>query len=168
MQLQHEHHLQESGPCAGVPTLSQSGNGKPKHGSSRCTTQRLLPYRADAHVCCRMPGALQEATLAGRPDAEDAAPTCFPSLAPDRDLAAAPHFVAECFFLAQQAAHTCLLPAGDARCLQQPAVAWSVPYLCCHAGLLCCGIINAWRARPVFAVTKVAECCLICCSVPLQ
>ncbi len=61
----------------------------------------------------RVGGASTEPTLAGRDaDGEPAAAADRPFVAPDRDPGAAPHFVAECFFLTQRAVHTLLMPAG--------------------------------------------------------
>ena len=65
----------------------------------------------------RVGGANHEATLAGRgQDDEEVAGGLegLPFVAPDRDGAAAAHFVAECFFLTQRALHNLLMPAGAA------------------------------------------------------
>jgi hypothetical protein len=68
-------------------------------------------------------GASREATLAGRDaDGEPAAAPDQPFVAPDRDAGAAPHFVAECFFLTQRAVHTLLMPAGA-----RPALPAAIP-----------------------------------------
>ena len=75
------------------------------------------------HILCeatpvrgRVGAATREATLAGsgQDDEEAAALQRLPFVAPDRDGAAAAHFVAECFFLTQRAMHNLLMPAGAA------------------------------------------------------
>ena len=71
-------------------------------------------------VTGRVGGANREATLAGRSqDDEEVAGGLegLPFVAPDRDGAAAAHFVAECFFLTQRALHNLLMPAGAAASL---------------------------------------------------
>ncbi len=60
---------------------------------------------------CRVPCALHEQTLAPS-DANKPPPVIGPFISPQRDAAAAPHFIAECFFLTQRAVHACLIPAG--------------------------------------------------------
>lgn len=68
-------------------------------------------------VSGRVGGANREATLAGRGQDDDevaGGPQGLPFVAPDRDGAAAAHFVAECFFLTQRALHNLLMPAGAA------------------------------------------------------
>lgn len=58
--------------------------------------------------------AQAEQTLAGRSHEGSKSPAASSTLSPEIDSPSAPHFVAECFFLAQQAVHTCLMPAGKA------------------------------------------------------
>lgn len=71
---------------------------------------RLGPefYAQHAH---RAQHAQAEQTLAGRSHEGSKSPAASSTLSPEIDSPSAPHFVAECFFLAQQAVHTCLMPA---------------------------------------------------------
>jgi hypothetical protein len=71
----------------------------------------LLETGASAVLYDRVPGALDEQTLAPR-ESDPAEPAGNPFVSPQRDASAAPHFIAECFFLTQRAIHTCLMPAG--------------------------------------------------------
>lgn len=83
---------------------------------------------------CRIVGAAEEQTLAGR-DVDSAQPAAGrPYLLEGGPLS--PHFITDCFFLTQRAVHSCLIPAGKFCLYPDLQTTEITPLLPCSHGVM--------------------------------